>query len=111
MLKVYTQYNDFMPGFKKEQELYDNTVVRGYDHHSRQKTEGPWPRIEVPTEVVYKEFMKTISDKKAKTFNSQKDVHGIPVKGTGATHTINTIVRVRTPEGEFLYTKRKDYRL
>jgi hypothetical protein len=70
-VNVYTQYHDFMPGFKKEQELYDNTVVRVFEEGTKKSTEGPWPRLEVPAEVVYKESMKTISDKKSKTLNPQ----------------------------------------
>ncbi len=109
--KIHITYHDFMPGFKKEEEIFSKEIIRGVrmigDRPAgKNKTDEHWPRQKPVIQSVYEKFMGKITDKSGKRFNPARDNNGTPIKGTGASHSIMNITRIkRSDKSEFLYTK------
>ena len=59
-----------------------------------------------PAEQAYYLRLKWATDDNMK-YNPAKDEKGNPIKGTGARHIINNIIRIKTLKGEFLVTDGK----
>jgi len=98
---------DFMPNFHKEIACYKKAIIHNArDRNGRPVKDATWPRDEQPNERAYYNWLKDVHDENWKP-NPAKDERGNEIKGTGAKHVIQGILRVRTVKGEFLVTDGK----
>lgn len=94
-----------MPGFQKEKECFKKAkITYGKDRYGKIVKEYTWPRDPQPGENAYYKRLVDSVDPQTGKYYSKKDERGSPVKGTGARHIVDQIVRIRTLKGEFLYT-------
>jgi hypothetical protein len=112
-IKVHTDYVDFCPRWKLETAEYDKAKITSVDNHKSNKTKGDlaeplttWPRMPTTEELVYHQFIDSITDSKSNKFNPARDEDRRPIPKTGAMHVITDIIRLKTGDGlEFLLSK------
>jgi hypothetical protein len=105
--KVYTEFFDFCPGYKRQQAEYKKTIVTEVDPKSRKKSQEPmtWPYQKSTDESVYEGWVERVTNKKNQ-FNPQKDEDNRTIPNTGAYRTIRSITRLkRADDSEWLLTK------
>lgn len=93
---------NFMPGYQKEIECFKKAKISGVDDRG-QEVVSTWPRDPQPGELAYYDWLKKATNDNMK-YNPARDEEGAPIKGTGAKHVVNQIIRVKTTKGEFLVT-------
>jgi len=97
---------DFMPNFHKEIACYKKAIIHSARDRNGKALNATWPRDEQPNEIPYYNWVKEVTDENWK-YNPQRDEEGNTIKGTGAKHVIQGIIRIRTVKGEFLVTDGK----
>ena len=96
---------DFMPGFQKEKECFREAKIRGAkDRKGKIIKEYTWPRDPQPGENAYYKWLVQSVDPQTGNYYCERDAKGNPIIGTGAKHIVDQIIRIRTLNGEFLYT-------
>jgi hypothetical protein len=100
-IKYKMKVQDFMPGWKKEEECYKEAIMTDYKTHKQ----AQWPRMKPVRQMVYENWLERVIDENSFEWNPQRDRDGTPVKNTGAKYVIHTIVRVKVGKNEFLYSK------
>ena len=96
---------DFMPGFQREKKCFKEAKIRnGRDRYGKVVKEFTWPRDPQPGENAYYKGLVQSVDPESGKYYPARNAKGNPIKGTGAKHVVNQIIRIRTLKGEFLYT-------
>ena len=112
--KNVNQFVDFFPGFKLQQENFDNTATsptEQYDSKAKKTTivRKPFPYIRSINERVYERFITDVVDPSTNTFYPPRDDYGTPIpmpdNGPNCRHVVTSIIRIRLVDGsEKLYT-------
>lgn len=99
---------NFRPHFQKEKDCYKKAIIHnGRDAATGRKVKDTaWTRDSQPGELAYERWLKEVTDENMKYYPA-KDKKGNPIEGTGARHIVTSIIRIKTPKGEFLVSDGK----
>ena len=106
-------YQELMPNFKKQDKCWEDEQIEVVDAFHRKpiiKKEGTqliaaFPHDKPVAQLSYEEFLKVIVNHDTQEYYPARNKAGDDIKGTGAKHIVNTIIRFRRKDGkEFLYS-------
>ena len=105
-------FQEFMPYWKRQEECFEQEKVGAKDIHGRKKLDKdgkpeiiPWPHDKPVVQIGYENLLKEIVDPSTNQYFPARSKDGSSVKGTGAKHIVNQIIRIKRKDGtEFLYS-------
>ena len=107
-------YQELMPNFKKQDKCWEDEQIEVVDSFHKKpiiKKDGTqliaaFPHDKPVNQIVYEEFLKIIVNPDTNEYYPARNKAGEEIKGTGAKHIVNQIIRFRRKDGkEFLYSQ------
>ena len=100
-------YQELMPNFKKQDQIFEDEQIEVIDsvHKKRllNKDGKPlmkaWPHDKPVAQISYEEFLKEIVNPETNEYYPARNKAGNEIKGTGAKHIVNQIIRFRRKDG------------
>ena len=106
-------YQELMPNFKKQDKCWEDEQIEVVDSFHKNpiiKKDGKqlvaaFPHDKPVNQIAYEEFLKVIVNPDTQDYYPARNKAGAEIKGTGAKHIVNQIIRLRRKDGtEFLYS-------
>ena len=107
-------YQDLMPNWKKSEQCWLDEQIEVVDSFHKKpvlnKTTGKpliaaYPHDKPVAQLSYEEFLKIIVNPDTNEYYPARNKAGDEIKGTGAKHIVNQIIRFRRKDGkEYLYS-------
>lgn len=95
---------DFMPNYKKQEELYKKQKVYAIDEKTGKEVQRTWPYIRQTEQILYERWLSKVSNPVTGEFYPQRDENDNPVKQPhgkpNAQYVCSGIVRIKAQNGK-----------